>query len=329
MSNIKQNLSKAFVTLTMVVLFLVLQVSTLFAHERLPKEVPPHNSNYYIDELDILSSETKQIINSRSRKLDEQDGTQVFVLTVDGLDEDPQSYAEKALKSYKLGNAEKDNGLLIMLARLTNGHHRVQVVTGYGLEGILPDGKVGRIIDNYMMNYFEKQEYDKAMLSGYNMFVEVLENPDTVVENTYGTGSTSGDIVGIFFLMLLFLPKLFVGILIILWSIFKGICYIVHIYPKRFFYYLRNRSKMRKLNKGEVIRIPSQTSKASHYYSNYEYNPTFKIIDGLLYSAFAEVSLLRIPFIGGGNFYGGGGFSGGGFSGGGGSTGGGGAGRSF
>lgn len=219
----------------------------------------------------------------------------------------------------------------------------MQVVTGYGLEGILPDGKVGRIIDNYMMEHFLEEEYDKGILSGYSRFVEVLENPDTVVENTYGTGSTFVDIVGIFFSLLLFMSKIFVGIIIILWDIIKRICYVVYIYPKRFFHYLRNRSKMRKLSEGEVIRISSQTSKASHYYSNYEYNPTFKIIDELLYSTFAEVSLLRIPFIDGDNFYGddstdswsSGGFSGGGFSGGGGffggggSTGGGGAGRSF
>lgn len=83
----------------------------------------------------------------------------------------------------------------------------MQVVTGYSLEGILPDGKVGRIIDNYMMEHFLEEEYDKGILSGYNRFVEVLENPDTVVENTYGTGSIFVDIVGIFFSLLLFMPK--------------------------------------------------------------------------------------------------------------------------
>lgn len=117
MSNIKQNLRKTLAILTIVMLFLVLQVNILFAQDVLPKEVLPHNSNYYIDELNILSSETKQIINSRSRKLGNQDGTQVFVLTVDNLDEDPQSFVEKAFKLYKLGNAEKNNGLLIMLAK--------------------------------------------------------------------------------------------------------------------------------------------------------------------------------------------------------------------
>lgn len=333
MSNIKQNLRKTLAILTIVVSFLVLQVSTVFAQDALTKEVPPHNSNYYIDELDILSSETKQIINSQSRKLEEQAGTQVFVLTVDNLDEDPQSYAEKAFESYKLGNAEKDNGLLIMLARLTNGHHRVQVVTGYGLESILPDGKVGRIIDNYMVGHFLEEDYNEGILSGYSTFVNILENPDAAIANEYQDSETAEDIFGVIFLVLLFVPKLFIGILIILWNIIKGICYIFYIYPKRFFNYLSNK---RKLRRGEAVKLHSKTINESPFYysnlnSNTKYSSTFKLVDELLYSFFAGVSFVNLPFFNGDDdsWSGGGGFSGGGFSGGGGSSGGGGAGRSF
>lgn len=69
------------------------------------KEVPDHDSNYYIDELNVLSEETKTEINNQ----DLPDGAQIFVLTVNDLDEDPFDFAVEAFKKYQIGDKEKDN----------------------------------------------------------------------------------------------------------------------------------------------------------------------------------------------------------------------------
>ena len=152
--------------------------------------IPTLGNDYYIDQLGILSSETKATINSKSKQLDTQDGTQVFVLTVDNLVEDPHEWAVKAFNNYKLGDADKNNGLLMILARRPNGKHNIDIITGYGLENILPDGKVGRIIDDYMMEYFEDKKLDLGILAGYNKIVDVIRNSN-VDANTESTADTN------------------------------------------------------------------------------------------------------------------------------------------
>lgn len=147
------------------------------------KEVPDHDTNYYLDELNVLSEETKTEINNQELP----DGAQIFVLTVNDLDEDPFDFAMKAFKKYQIGDKDKDNGLLIMLARTETGKHHIRVITGYGLEEKLPDGKVGRIIDNYMMPQFQNDDLDKGINHGFKVFTNEIKAPlkrEKIVEPT-------------------------------------------------------------------------------------------------------------------------------------------------
>lgn len=144
------------------------------------KEVPDHDTNYYLDELNVLSEETKEEINKQNFS----DGSQIFVLTVKDLDEDPFDFSMKAFKKYQLGDKEKNNGLLIMLAETKTGKHHIQVITGYGLEEILPDGKVGRIIDEYMMPEFLKDNLDKGINQGFKAFTRIIEQMESAPETT-------------------------------------------------------------------------------------------------------------------------------------------------
>ena len=151
------------------------------------KEVPEHNSNYFVDELGVLSEDTKNLINNQNFK----DGEQIFVLTVDKMDEDPFDYGMKAFKKYQLGDKEKDNGLLILLARTSEGKHHIRVITGYGLEDILPDGKIGRTIGNYMMDYFRDGDLDAGINSGFRAFEDIIKTRRLPVEENISQGSNT------------------------------------------------------------------------------------------------------------------------------------------
>ena len=60
-----------------------------------------------------------------------------------------EMFAVKALREYALGNKDKDNGALLVVTTEKNSDDKrhFYLTTGYGLEGVLPDGKVGRIVD--------------------------------------------------------------------------------------------------------------------------------------------------------------------------------------
>ena len=56
----------------------------------------------------------------------------------------PEEYRTKLFAAWHIGKADTDNGLLILYAV---HEHRLEVEVGYGLEGILPDSKIGRLLD--------------------------------------------------------------------------------------------------------------------------------------------------------------------------------------
>ena len=81
--------------------------------------------------------------------------------SLDGL-----SVEEAAVKLFQLwgiGKKGKDNGLLLLWS---TGDRRVRVEVGYGLEGTLPDGRVGAILDTYVIPKFKAGEFDQGLIDG-------------------------------------------------------------------------------------------------------------------------------------------------------------------
>ncbi len=147
--------------------------------------VSPSERFYINDREGILSADTEDYIFSQSRALDEATTAQIVVVTVPNLEgRDLEGYATELFRSYGIGDAKKNNGLLILLAL---EERQVRVEVGYGLEGALPDAKTGRLQDEYMIPYFKDDNFDEGMLNGYKaFFAEVAKeyNFDSNVEPT-------------------------------------------------------------------------------------------------------------------------------------------------
>ena len=102
----------------------------------------PILDRWVVDEADILSSETENLLSGLFESVEKQTSAEMAVVAVKSLEgEDIGSYA-LSLAHNKLGKKDKDNGLLILIS-LDDRKYRIEV--GYGLEGILNDAKVGRI----------------------------------------------------------------------------------------------------------------------------------------------------------------------------------------
>lgn len=136
--------------------------------------VSPTNEFYINDYANILSVETEEYILQRSLALHAADGTQIVVVTVLNLEGmSLEKYANDLFNSFGIGDSEKDNGLLLLLA-LEEREFRVEV--GDGLSGILPDGKTGRFQDNYIIPYLREDKWDEGIKNGYDAFyAEIVE----------------------------------------------------------------------------------------------------------------------------------------------------------
>lgn len=132
--------------------------------------VNPTRDFYVNDYAQILSNETEKHIIEKNVSLAAQTGAQIVVVTVPNLEgRDLESYATDLFRRFGIGDKKENNGLLLLLA-LEEREFRVEV--GYGLEGILPDGKTGRMQDEYIIPYLKNNEWDKGVLNGFNAFLK-------------------------------------------------------------------------------------------------------------------------------------------------------------
>jgi uncharacterized protein len=118
---------------------IVVLAFTLVLHAEPVSQLKP--SNYVNDFAGVLDPNTVAQLNSVCQQLDRQAHAQIAVVTVKSLDgSDIESYAVALYKQWGIGSKSTDHGVLVLLAT-QDRQYRIEV--GYGLEPILPDGKVG------------------------------------------------------------------------------------------------------------------------------------------------------------------------------------------
>jgi uncharacterized protein len=112
----------------------------------------------------MISASAESRIETVTRALEESDSTQVVVLTIPSLEEeDLEGYSIRVAETWGLGQAEYDNGVLLLVAQ---AERRVRIEVGYGLEGVFTDLQAGRIIDYDIVPHFKAGQFDEGMVRG-------------------------------------------------------------------------------------------------------------------------------------------------------------------
>lgn len=100
-----------------------------------------HPTGYVNDFAHVLDQNTVAQMEGVCLQIDQKAHAQIAVVTINSLDgSDVESYAVNLFKSWGVGDKSSNRGVLILYAIKD---HRARVEVGYGLEPILPDGKVG------------------------------------------------------------------------------------------------------------------------------------------------------------------------------------------
>lgn len=135
----------------------------------------PQLNEPVIDQANILSAQQKQQISQRILNIHQQGKAQIGVVIVPTTgQEDIFGFAMRIAESWQLGSAKQDNGLLMAIAV---NDRRIQILSGYGLEGVLPDIVSHRIIQQNISPYFQQGRYAAGIESGI-MEIEKILNQD-------------------------------------------------------------------------------------------------------------------------------------------------------
>jgi uncharacterized protein len=131
----------------------------------------PKPTNYVSDFAGVLSPGTQASLNALCAQLDRLAHAQIAVVTVKSLDGEPiENFATALEDKWKVGKKGTDRGLLLILAT-DDRQYRTEV--GYGLEGILPDGRVGDI-GRAMVPYLQQNNYDGAITMAVRQMAGII-----------------------------------------------------------------------------------------------------------------------------------------------------------
>ena len=132
----------------------------------------PQPTDYVSDFAHVLSPGAVAQLDNICGQLDHSKANaQIAVVTVRTLDgEDAADYSDELESKWKMGRKGSDRGVLVLLA--VNDHKR-RIEVGYGLEGILPDGKVGDI-GREMVPYLRAGDFDSAVTLAVDEIAQVI-----------------------------------------------------------------------------------------------------------------------------------------------------------
>lgn len=125
-----------------------------------------------VDQAGVMTSTTRGDIAAKSRDLEEKSGIQLVVATVSSLQGgDIETYANELFRTWKLGQTQKNNGVLLLVAP---AEHKVRIEVGYGLEGMLTDALASTIISAAIIPRFKSGDLSGGIQHGVDGIISVL-----------------------------------------------------------------------------------------------------------------------------------------------------------
>lgn len=124
----------------------------------------PVATGFVTDTARVLSAPVQTRIVRLVTELQQKTGAEIAVLTVlTTAPLDDFNYAVRVADAWRPGRKKDDSGVLLLVA---TQDRKIRILTGYGVEGILPDGLIGEIEDREMLPLFRAGQIDEGIFRG-------------------------------------------------------------------------------------------------------------------------------------------------------------------
>ncbi len=132
----------------------------------------PSLTGRVVDGANIIDAGARQRLEAKLKDLEDKSGIQLVVATVSSLGgNEIEPFANGLFRFWKLGEAKKNNGVLLLVAPQ---ERRARIEVGYGLEGTLTDAISKIIITNAMVPRFKKGDFSGGIERGTDDIITVL-----------------------------------------------------------------------------------------------------------------------------------------------------------
>ncbi len=179
-------------------IFTALALATLFSSFPLFAANVPALKGRVNDYAKIIRDSDEREIEEYLAGVEKACGAQIAVLTMPSLDgEDISSFGIKVADKWQLGDKEKDNGAILIVAY---AEHDLRIEVGDGLEGSLTDAKCGLILRNVIVPEFRDGNYSKGILEGVKNMGAIATGDESSLSRSVkeGEDKSSNDFVPVF-----------------------------------------------------------------------------------------------------------------------------------
>ncbi len=132
----------------------------------------PELTGRIVDDANVIPAATRANLEPKLAELETKSGVQLVVATVKSLDGQAiEPYANDLFRFWKLGEATKNNGVLLLIAP---AEHKVRIEVGYGLEGTLTDALSKIVIANAIAPRFKAGDFGGGVERGVDDIIAIL-----------------------------------------------------------------------------------------------------------------------------------------------------------
>ncbi len=150
------------------------------------------------DYANILTPDQKQALEDKLVAFDDSSSTQIAVVIVPNLGgNDVSDFNVKLGRAWGVGGSQFNNGVVLLISM---EDHKLNIATGYGAEGALPDITAKHIIDDVITPNLKGQNYYRGIDEGTDAMILALRGEYNVARST--TGRVGGRSRLLFYLMI-------------------------------------------------------------------------------------------------------------------------------
>ncbi len=152
-------------------LFVFLLLACAAISQNLPKKPePPRLVNDYTN---TLTEDQRHSLENKLVAFDDSTSTQIAVVIIPSLEGyDINEYNVALGRSWGVGGKEFSNGVILLIAK---NDRKLNIATGYGVEGALPDITAKHIIDDVIVPNFKGNDYFRGIDEGTDAIIKAVQ----------------------------------------------------------------------------------------------------------------------------------------------------------
>ncbi|WP_294822684.1 YgcG family protein [uncultured Flavobacterium sp.] len=182
-----------------IVLLAILLPTVVFAQFDIPEKPSLQTSVY--DYAGILKADEKTSLEEKLVRYSDTTSTQIVVVTIESLKgESIADLSTRWAQGWGIGQADKDNGVLILLAE---GERKIWISPGYGLDDRLTAGELGQMTRDIIIPEFKAGSYYNGLDKGTDAIFQMLTGKYKAVAEPSGRNNSDDGPGGFIFIIII------------------------------------------------------------------------------------------------------------------------------